>query len=65
MNAARQRTAAGKVASDVVARLHHLDDAGLCALARAVAAEVRERETTAARMVTAGATMTDDERADG
>jgi len=59
MNTARRRTAVAKRALDVVSDLHHLDDAGLRALARAVWDELRERETTAAR-VDAGATMTDD-----
>jgi hypothetical protein len=64
MNVARQRTAATRVASDVVSRLHHLPDAELVALAREVLAEVDEREMTAAREA-AGATMTDDETTDG
>ena len=57
-NAEKQRRAARRVASDVIARLHHLDDATLCALVREVWAEVEEREKRAARE--RAATMTGD-----
>lgn len=49
MQAEKQRRAARSAMTSVVARLHHLDDPGLCVLARAVWDELREREMTAAR----------------
>lgn len=49
MQIEKQRRAARSAMTSVVARLHHLDDAGLYVLAREVWAELREREMTAAR----------------
>lgn len=49
MQTEKQRRAARRAMTSLVERLHHLDDAGLCALARAVWAELGEREKTAAR----------------
>jgi hypothetical protein len=53
MQIEKQERAARRAFSEMVARLHHLPAPELVALARAVLAEVDERETTAARMVAA------------